>query len=330
MSPESFPFVSAVLPNYNGGEFVCRVIEALSGQRYPSDCLEIIVVDNGSTDGSVELIKRTFAETIRQGRLKLYEFGRNAGCSAAFNQGIALMAPEARYLLRVDDDLVVDPDCLRHLVECAEKDLSVGVVGGKVRYFQERTRLHLVGSRINPWFGACRGIGKYAADHGQYDQPRDVQAVNGCLMLVRRSVIDAIGPIDERYFLYFEDIDWSLRMTRAGFRHRYVPQALAYHDTATPQQRFGSTRWGYFNIRNTCYLAKRNFSRKEQVICLGMLSLKALCQAPLVLLHSRKRSPAVLRAMWLGYRRGMQLLFANGTAERWDEMERDVVRILNG
>ena len=327
MSDHPVPFVSVVFPNFNGGAFVCQVIEALLGQHYPVDRFELIMVDNGSTDGSVEQVTHAFAEAIARGRLHICRLPENLGCSAAFNRGIARMSPEASYLLRVDDDLVVEPDCLHHLVRCAQANPAVGVVGGKVRYFGQRDRLHLIGSRISPWFGACKGIGKFALDRGQYDRPRDVQAVNGCLMLVRRSVIEAIGPIDERYFLYFEDIDWSLRVSRAGFRHHYVPDARAYHDTATPSQRFRSPRWGYFNIRNTCYLANRNFSRAGQLICWGVLSLRSLCYVPLVVWHSRGSSPEVLKAMWLGYRRGTQLLFSHQGADGVAQMHTDLERL---
>lgn len=321
-----WPFVSVVFPNFNGGVFVLSVIEALLHQQYPSDRVEIIMVDNGSTDGSAARVKAAYAEPIAQGRLRLIELPDNRGCAAGFNVGIAGMAPQARYLLRVDDDLVLDPDCLRQLVQSAEADPSIGVAGGKVRHFRHRQRLHLIGSRISPWFGACRGIGKFAVDRGQFDQPRDVHAVNGCLMLVRRSVIERVGPLEERFFLYFEDIDWAMRVSRAGFRHRYVPHALAYHDTATPTERFRSTRWSYFNICNTCYLAKRHFTRGGQIVCWLVLSLKSVCWLPLVVWHSRGRSPAMLRAMWAGYRRGTALLFRGNDAEISSDRLADILR----
>ena len=321
------PFVSAVFPNFNGGSFLTTVIDALLHQQYPRDRFEILMVDNGSTDGSVALVKTTFSEAIAQDRLKIFELPENRGCSAGYNYGIARMSPQARYLLRVDDDLVLDANCLAHLVRRAEQEPSVGAVGGKVRYYQDRQRLHLIGSRISPWFGACRGIGKHVIDRGQYDTPRELQAVNGCLMLVRRDVFERIGPIEESFFLYFEDIDWALRATRAGFRHYYVPEALAYHDTATPSQRYCSTRWGYFNICNTCYLAKRNFTKTNQVICWGVLSVKMLCYLPFVLFYSRWRSPIVLRSMWLGYRRGTALLFGSNGAST---VHHPLHEVLNG
>jgi GT2 family glycosyltransferase len=118
----------------------------------------------------------------------------------------------------------------------------------------------LIGSKLSPLYGGGIGIGKYQLDNNSYNKNLELDAVNGCMMLVKRQVIDKIGLMDEKYFLYFDDLDWGLRAQRNGFKSIYCHKAVAFHNTPKPYKRFQSSRWLYYAIFNSFYFMKRNYS----------------------------------------------------------------------
>lgn len=263
---KEIPFISAIFPNYNGGEFILETIKSLLESAYPYSCLEIIMVDNRSTDESCSLVKSHFANQIKEGKIKLIELNRNAGAPYAYNMGIKMAKADYDFILKIDNDLIVEVDCINELLKPFFDSPDIGVTGGKVFYYSQKERLHLIGSRISPFFAGGRGVGKYRIDHNKFNVPLYFDAVNGCMMLIKREVFEKVGLMDENYFLYFDDIDLSLRATNAGFKHFYCYKARAYHNTATPNKRFQSKRWLRYAIYNSFYFMKKNYKGMDVFI----------------------------------------------------------------
>lgn len=339
MSTAGAPLVSVITVNLNGERYLERLLRSLERQTYPS--VEILVVDNGSTDGSVRLVRGLFPE------VQVVETGRNLGFTGGNNLGIR----EARgsLLALLNNDTVVEPTWLAHLVDELQTDPTIGAVGSKILFarpflpiafesagetpdscvvfapssrfescgyeklilssgvsapeeldgepgcrlhegatvflpvetLSEPGPLHLRlrgdpasgpcevrvtvnGTRVGvlaigpmwrsyrltvPAETSCRAgfevinnaaswlrddgtvgdRGIYEPDRGQYDTPEDVAALCGCSMLVRRSVLEEVGCFDRDYFMYFEDVELSWRIRKAGYRLRFVPRSIVRH-----------------------------------------------------------------------------------------------------
>ncbi len=216
------PHVVIVLVNWNGKDDTLACLESLQNVRYAHKT--VVVVDNGSRDGSVDAIRKCFPDTL------LICNERNERFARANNQGIRIaLQQNADYVLLLNNDTLVDPDFLHHLVRRAESDASIGMVGGKIYYADAPDRLWFAGGGVDLWRGRIWHYGLRQPDKGQYNQPRDVDYVTGCCILVKRSCIEAVGGLDESYYIYGEDVDWCFRARQAGFRVVYEPEAKIWH-----------------------------------------------------------------------------------------------------
>lgn len=302
------PFVSMVFPNFNGGEFIIKTINSLKDLNYPPECFEIIIVDNGSSDGSTEAIKNNFAKEINSNRIKLIELGKNAGAPFAYNTGIKNIDKKSQFILKMDNDIILDRDCLRQLLAPFRRFSDVAISGGKVLYYTENDRIHLIGTSISPLFAGGRGIGKYKIDNNRFDKDFRIDAVNGCLMLIRKGLFEKIGLMDENYFLYFDDIDFSLRAKRKGLKQMYCYRARAYHNTAVPKKRFQSERWLHYAIYNSFYYMKKNYQGCSSFIFFLAINANMARYMFNVLLHNHlKDSKRLIGLMLDSYKKGMNL-----------------------
>ncbi|MHB1986814.1 MAG: glycosyltransferase family 2 protein [Acidimicrobiales bacterium] len=227
MSPES-PCVAAVVVNYNAGEALARCVASLRSAGVE----EIVVVDNGSSDGSVATLAAV------QPPVGVLETARNIGYGAAANKGAAATA--SPYLLICNPDLVVEPGAIGTLADRLDSDESVGVVGpllrdGEGRVYPSGRQFPSLGDAIghafvgliwggNPWTRRYRHLG--AEQH----RAREADWVSGACFLVRRVAFDSVGGFDEAYFMYVEDVDLCWRLGRAGWGIRYEPSAEVVHE----------------------------------------------------------------------------------------------------
>lgn len=211
MPDETNPLVSIVIINWNGKEITDVCLESIKeNTKYPN--YELIVVDNGSTDGSVEFIQERFPE------VKIIENSQNLGTAKASNQGIS--AGSGQYFLVSDNDIEVEPGWLTKLVNLVEQSPDIGIVSPRF---------------INP-DGSIQDAGGYVTDAGigrritqDYKEPREVECT-GVTYLIKKAVIDKIGMLDEGYFpTYFEQTDFSFRARRAGFKVYVNPQVNVIH-----------------------------------------------------------------------------------------------------
>ncbi|HYA61252.1 MAG TPA: glycosyltransferase family 2 protein [Candidatus Acidoferrum sp.] len=241
----STPLVSAIVLNWNGREDLIECLESLKEVNYPN--LEIIVVDNASTDDSVDAVRSKFEVTIVENEQNL---GFGGGC----NSGLAVASGE--YLLFMNNDVTVDDEFLTELIKVAETDPSVGIAGPKVYNYYKKHELCSAGGKIDLARGIMREFGVFEEDSGQYDRTRNVDFVTGCVMLVRKSLIDIIGVFDQQYFIYLDDVDFCIRASKAGFVTAYVPSSKIWHKVSAT---FGyvSPLSFYYSLRNRIIFEKK-------------------------------------------------------------------------
>jgi GT2 family glycosyltransferase len=207
-----------VVLTYNGSELLPTALEAILGQRY--EPVSITVVDNGSTDGSAELVRRRWPS------VKLVQLPHNVGVAAGLNRG--LEAGDAPFVALVNDDVQLDPDWLGELVGALEAHPGAASATGKMLSFSRPELIDGAGDLL-AWSGAALRRGRGERDEGQYDAPEATFYACGAATLYRREVFSRIGSFDEDLWAYYEDVDWGFRAQLMGYGCRYVPTALAYH-----------------------------------------------------------------------------------------------------
>jgi GT2 family glycosyltransferase len=240
--------VYVVVLNWNGWRDTVRCLASLRASDYPG--LHVVVVDNGSTDGSPEhlapLLEAPWGELVQAGRNLGFTGGANLGLRLALERGAA-------YVFLLNNDAAVAPNCITALVQAAERRPEAGFIGPKIVWAQEPERIWSAGMSV-AWHRATIEAHHNAPDDGRFDDCRIVQGLSGCALLVKRAVLERVGLLDERYFAYYEDLDWCLRARPAGFRCLYVGRARVAHvGSATSNPNTGRSRSAFFN-----YYAARN------------------------------------------------------------------------
>lgn len=211
--------VSAIVLNWNGKDVTPECVESLLRQSY--GLREIIVVDNGSTDGSLELIRREFGA-----RVKIVENARNLGFAGGCNVGIRAAAGE--YIALINSDATLDTEWMSELVKGIERTPSMGMAACKIYFAGQEGILENTGQVVTR-DGLGRTRGRLEKDVGQYDHRSAVLCPSGCAALYRRKMLDEIDLFDERFFAYADDIDIGIRGRLLGYKCFYIPTAVAYH-----------------------------------------------------------------------------------------------------
>lgn len=216
------PLVYIIVLTWNGKDDTLECLKSLQNLSYQN--ARTLVVDNASTDGTAEAIKRTYPniEIITNHSNLRFAGGNNAGIKHALEHS-------ADYVLLLNNDTVVDQEFLSHLVRAAEHDEHAGMVGPKIYYYINPRQIWFAGGKIEWWKGWISHVGIREHDRGQYDAIREVDYLTACCVLVKKEVIERIGTLDEHYFIYGEDTDWCIRAQRAGYKLSYVPSAVVWH-----------------------------------------------------------------------------------------------------
>lgn len=244
------PKVAIIVLNWNNWTDTVECLSSLQQIDYPG--YETIVVDNGSTDNSVSAIK------LAHPGIEVLETHKNLGFAGGNNEGIGLaLRNGADYVLLLNNDTVVDPKFLTRLVDAAESSPDIGIVGPKIYYFKEPKRIWFAGGKINYWSGNTSHIGELEDDEGQYDEARDTDFITGCTMLIKRKVIDSIGLLNDRLFLYYEDSDFCARAHRHGYRIIFVPSSVIWHKVSSTASKIKDIQF-YYGTRNMFLFEKSN------------------------------------------------------------------------
>lgn len=248
----SVPKVSIVVLNWNGLENTLECIESLSKTNYPN--YEIIVVDNGSSDGSSQTLKD------RRYKITLLENAENLGFSAGNNVGILYAIEHGTdYVFLINNDTIVDPDVLKVLVDVSERDALAGMIGPKIYDFYEPDKIWFAGAYIDWKTGESPHSGKGQIDKGQFNTVIEVDRLTGCAMLIKRAVFEKIGLLDPDYFLYFEDVDFCVRARKAGYKSICVQYAKVWHkESMSTKAKDGSPLHTYYHNRNRLLFLKKH------------------------------------------------------------------------
>lgn len=221
------PLVSIVILNWNGMEHLETCLPSVTTQSYEN--VEVIVVDNGSTDGSIEYVEQNF-ETV-----KLVCNETNVGFAEGNNIGIRVASGDCIVVL--NNDTEVDKDWISSFMKVANEHPEVGMLACKILSYYDRKQIDCVGHLIYP-DGLSRGRGRGEIDEGQYDKIVEVAFPSGCAALYRREMLEQIGLFDKDFFIYVEDSDLGIRGRLAGWKCLYVPDAVVYH-------KYSATMGGY-------------------------------------------------------------------------------------
>jgi hypothetical protein len=243
------PRVAVVVLNWNGLADTLECLASLECLDYPA--YEVVMVDNGSTDGSAPVIRERFPA------MTMLENGENLGYAGGNNVGLRYaLAHKADYALVLNNDTKVAPDLLRRLVDAAEASPSIGIAGPTIYYHEQPDVIWSAGGAIDWRRGSTRMIGLNERDAGQFGaRPRVVDFVTGCAMLVRRTVVEQVGLLDERFFAYYEETEWCVRAARAGYKIVHVPLARMWHKIS-PAARADSPFVHYYMTRNRLLFLK--------------------------------------------------------------------------
>jgi hypothetical protein len=244
------PEVSVIVVNWNRRQMLRGCLESLARQTGPK--FEVVVVDNGSTDGSPEMVA-AFAEHAAF-PLRLIRNNRNFGFCAANNQGI--VAAAGKYIALLNNDAEAQPGWLEALVRAAERH-HAGMVASKIVVFEDPTRIDKAGHLIWP-DGQNRGRGTGETDRGQYDREEEVLWPDGCAALYRRTMFEEIGGFDEDLFAYADDAELGLRARIAGWKCIYTPDAVVRHRRGATLGVLSSRRLELIE-RNRILLAVKHF-----------------------------------------------------------------------
>lgn len=217
-----FPKVSVITLNWNGKDDTIECLQSIRGINYPN--YETILVDNGSRDGSQEIIKKDFpGVTLIQNSSNLgFAGGMNVGIKEAFKN-------RAEYVFILNNDTILDPEIINELVLVCQSHREIGAAVPKIYQYYRRDHFDSCGLDITfgPHLGRRRGYGE--VDQGKYLKETEVEGFSGCGVLLKKRALEKVGLFDSGFFFYGEDVDLSLRFRKAGYKTIFVPNGKMWH-----------------------------------------------------------------------------------------------------
>lgn len=244
------PELSIITVNYNGFTDTVQLIESI--QTHLTISYELIVVDNGSKADEAGLLKHQFPN------IKVIRSAKNLGFAGGNNLGIK--EATAVFFLFINNDTYVKDDSLTLLVERMKKEPTFGGISPKILFADQEKLIQFAGyTPLSPVTLRNRLIGFKEEDTGQYDHPAPTPYLHGAAMLIRREAIEKVGGMPQIYFLYYEELDWSLQLRRAGYQLEYNPAAVVFHKESSSVGQESPLK-AFYMTRNRLLFAKRNLS----------------------------------------------------------------------
>lgn len=254
--------VATIVPNWNGKNVIDKCLSSLLEQSYPTT---VVVVDNGSVDGSAQHIKNNYPRVV------VIEHKVNKGFAGGVNAGIRwAMNGDFDYVALFNNDAVAHKNWLKHQMATATKSSIIGVCTPKM-LLNDKVRIDGTGDNYTSW-GLAYPRGRQELDAGQYDNKLEVFGASGGASLYRIKMLEEIGLFDEDFFAYYEDVDLSFRAQLAGWKVAYVPSAEAYHQVGATSSRIkGFTT--YQTLKNLPWLMWKNVPGRLLIIVLPRFML---------------------------------------------------------
>lgn len=243
--------ISYIIPTYNRKNDLIEHIRSVKKSTYKN--MEIIVVDNASTDGTVQVVKKLFSD------VKVIQSKINLSAAGGRNLGMKNVSKTSSYLLLMDDDVVIEPDTITKLYEAINDRPEYAASTGKILYYEKPTVVQLAGSSVGLITSLNRA--NTGPDDGRFDKPCDCFA--GGAMLIKRQIAEKVGFYDEIYRRLYEDADYSVRVIRTGKKILYVPDARIYHKAHILDGKSATNRWlsgAYYTARNKIIFMRKHSS----------------------------------------------------------------------
>lgn len=238
--------LSIITVNFNGLNDTCALIDSIPF----NEDMEVIVVDNGSKENEASILQEHFPS------IKAIRSDKNLGFAGGNNLG--LKAAKGKYLYLINNDTVFKQFNPQLLIRRLEASPKIGVVCPKIRFAWDNNPIQFAGyTPLSPITIRNQAIGFGEEDKGQYDTPRQTPYAHGAAMMLKREIIDKVGLMPEFFFLYYEELDWSMMITRAGYEIWYEPTCTIYHKESQSTGQNSPLRT-YYITRNRLLLVKRN------------------------------------------------------------------------
>lgn len=280
--------VFIIVLNWNGYMDTVECLRSIEKCSYPA--YEVVVVDNGSTDGSVERLKKDFKDVVYiENKENLgYTGGNNVGIRYAIEKG-------AEYIWLLNNDTTMKVDTLTRLIEAAENDQRAGLLGPKILQMDNSGRAYAMMGRLNMWFPWPDRM------EGEDESKVTGEAVcvdflSGSALLVRRDFVEKVGLLDERFFFYWEENDWCERGRKAGFSSVFVPDAVVYHKGGGTSGKGWNEFTAFYLVKNWIFFMRKHAAARYWItfipFLIGSLSywiIKAIL----------KGESQVVRSYWL-------------------------------
>ncbi|MCK5534758.1 glycosyltransferase [bacterium] len=281
--------VYIVILNWNGLKDTLECLKSLEKLDY--SLFKVVIVDNGSEDKQeVCLItqKYPWVELIVNKENLGFAGGNNVGIKYALNCG-------ADYILLLNNDTIVESSLLKELVKVIESNKKIGMAGPKIYYQNPLDKVWFGGGKIRWWRPVH--IGEGVVDRGKLEKVKQSDYISGCALLIKKEVIEKIGLLDNRFFLYYEDVDWSLRARKAGYRLMFVPQARVWHKISSSLGK-SSVQSIYYGIRNRLLLLQKHAHRFEHWVFLVFVFPFVIIKNFIYLMVKKKNWNCIFQAVY--------------------------------
>ncbi|MBN1483916.1 MAG: glycosyltransferase family 2 protein [Chloroflexia bacterium] len=314
MTETKQPLVAMIVLTWNQRDLTLDCLASLDEMNYPTDRLQVIVVDNGSTDGTARGIRERYPQVkvLENGENLGFAEGNNVGIRSAIQQGVD-------YVMLLNNDTVVDANMLNYLIEAGEMFPSAGIVAPKIYYYDDPKRIWCAGASIDWRTGRITRLQADELDTPDAVEPDRVDFASGCAICVKREVIEQTGLLDARFFIYYEETDWCVRANRSGWETLYVPKAHLWHKVSAAMGKTSPATDYYMNRNTLLFLAKNQSSwqRAASLLRVGgrnLLTILAYTLKP----HQGQRIP----------NRNVRILaLRDALLGRWGKMGVDVASI---
>jgi GT2 family glycosyltransferase len=242
------PRIHVIIPHNGGKDLLNGCIQSITESSYSN--LNIVVIDNGSTDGSTQSVKNRFTD------IELVTNKQNMGFAKAVNQGILhALRKGCDYVFLLNNDTILHPDCLEHLINSVHYDDSpdlVGAVGPKILNFGSERKIWFMGARIDLY----RGI--WQSTQEDAERVTEVDILSGCAVLISSDIFDKIGMFDEDFYTYIEDLDFFIRLNKSDFRIIVNPNAIVWHKAGATAGSGDTPFKIYYTTRNRLLLMRKH------------------------------------------------------------------------